>query len=127
MVKVLLVARNEEQRTNYMRLSPLQKYILRACYSRQPKVSRSGFVKFYEQQKKRPKKDDIINIITKSLESLIDKQLMVGFGERTTHKWYTKEVRLTPKGRKLSRKLLGEQQALPFMKKTKTKNQNTKS
>ncbi len=97
-----------------MRLSPLQKYILRACYSRQPKVNRLGFGRFYETQKHKPKKDDIVNIITKSLESLIDKELMVGYGVRTPHKWYIKEVRLLSKGRKLTRQLLGEQQALPF-------------
>ncbi|MFH1866649.1 MAG: hypothetical protein ABIJ81_01030 [Patescibacteria group bacterium] len=97
-----------------MRLSPLQKYILRTCYSRQPKLSRNGFARFYDAQKKKPKKDDIVNIITNSLESLIDKELMVGYGVRTPHKWYIKEVKLTPKGRKVTRKLLGEQQSLPF-------------
>lgn len=97
-----------------MRLSPLQKYILRACYSKDPKVSRVGFQKFYDRQKVKPKKDDIVNIITKSLESLIDKELLVGYGVITSHKWYIKEVKLTLKGRKLTRKLLGEQQVLLF-------------
>ncbi len=109
-----------------MRLSPLQKYILRTCYSRSPKVSRLDFARFYESHKQKPKKDDIVNIITKSLESLIDKELMVGYGVRTPHKWYIKEVRLLPKGRRLARKLLGEQQALPFITKSKLKNQNVK-
>ena len=109
-----------------MRLSPLQKFILRLCYSRQPKVSRNGFAKYYEGKKTKPSKSDIVNIITKSLESLIDKGLMVGFGERTTHKWYIKEVKLTAKGRKLAKKLLGEQQALPLKLKSKIKNQNAK-
>ena len=97
-----------------MRLSLLQKYVLRTCYSKLPKTSRNGFARFYESQKTKPKKEDMVNIITKSLESLIDKQLVVGFGERTTHKWYIKEVKLTAKGRKLTKKLLGEQQKLPF-------------
>ncbi|MFH1111589.1 MAG: hypothetical protein V1712_00775 [Patescibacteria group bacterium] len=109
-----------------MRLSPLQKYILRLCYSRQPKVSRNGFVRFYEQRKKKPKVDDIMNIITKSLESLIDKELMTGYGVRTSHKWYIKEVKLTLKGRKLTRKLLGEQQTLPFKINSKFKMKNVK-
>ncbi|KKU38812.1 MAG: hypothetical protein UX54_C0030G0008 [Parcubacteria group bacterium GW2011_GWA2_46_39] len=109
-----------------MRLSPLQKFILRLCYSRQPKISRKGFIKFYEKQKKKPSKDDIVNIITKSMESLIDKELMVGFGERTSKKWYIKEVKLTAKGRRQAKKLLGEQQALPLKLKSKIKNQNAK-
>ncbi len=40
--------------------------------------------------------------------------MMVGYGVRTPKKWYIKEVKLTPIGRRLARKLLGEQQALPF-------------
>ncbi len=98
-----------------MRLSPLQKYILRSCYLAQTKVvGRTGFVRFYDSQKQKPKSGDVVNIITKSLESLIDKGLMVGYGVRTPQKWYIKEVRLMPTGRKLARKLLGEQQKLPF-------------
>ncbi len=95
-----------------MRLSTLQKYILRLCYTNDIKlVPRLGFIKFYDSESKPA---DLINIITKSLESLIDKELMMGYGVRTPHKWYIKEVKLTLKGRKLTRKLLGEQQALPF-------------
>lgn len=98
-----------------MRLSPLQKYILRSCYFTPPRaVARGGFAKFYDQQKTKPKVDDLVNIITKSLESLIDKGLMVGYGVRTPKKWYIKEVKLMPAGRKVARKLLGEQQSFPF-------------
>lgn len=106
-----------------MRLSPLQKYIMRACYFTPPRqLTRAGFAKFYESQKNKPKAGDIVNIITKSLESLIDKEFIIGYGVRTPHKWYIKEVKLTPKGRKLARKLLGEQQVLPFkLSKSKSK------
>jgi len=98
-----------------MRLSPLQKYILRNCYLTPPmKLGRSGFVRFYNGAVKKPKTADVVNIITKSLESLIDKELMTGYGVRTPHKWYIKEVKLTSKGRKTARRLLGEQQVLPF-------------
>ena len=98
-----------------MRLSPLQKYILKTCYTYLAKVvGRAGFAKFYETQKLKPKADDVVNIITKSLESLIDKGLMVGYGVRTPEKWYIKEVRLLPQGRRTARKLLGEQQSLPL-------------
>jgi hypothetical protein len=96
-----------------MRLSPLQKHILRACFITPPRaVSRGGFAKFYDKQKTRPK--DVVDIITRSLESLIDKGFMVGYGVRTPQKWYIKEVKLMPAGRKVARKLLGEQQALPL-------------
>ena len=108
-----------------MRLSPLQKYILKVCYTSSAKVvGRGGFVRFYEAQKQKPKSQDLVNIITKSLESLVDKGLMVGYGVRTREKWYIKEVRLLPGGRRIARKLLGEQQALPLRLKKQKANNN---
>ena len=108
------MAKNQEPVAS-MRLSLLQKFILRACYLTPPRaVGRGGFAKFYEMQKVKPKPGDVVNIITKSLESLIDRGMMVGYGVRTQEKWYIKEVKLTPVGRKVARKLLGEQVQLPF-------------
>lgn len=108
------------------RLSPLQKYILRNCYLTPPtKLGRVGFAKFYNGAARKPKVADMVNIITKSLESLIDKELMTGYGVRTSHKWYIKEVKLTAKGRKIARKLLGEQQVLP-LKLRKLKSQQSR-
>ncbi len=58
--------------------------------------------------------------VTKSLERLIDKGLLIGYGRRTPKKWFIDEVILTPKGRKETKKLLGKQQKLPFtLKKSK--------
>lgn len=103
-----------------MRLSPLQKYILRSCYVSPPRaVARGGFARFYERQEKKPKGTDVVNIVTKSLESLIDKGFMVGYGVRTPQKWFIREVKLSPRGRKVARKLLGEQQTLPLKLKSK--------
>ncbi|MBI4092459.1 MAG: hypothetical protein HY420_00885 [Candidatus Kerfeldbacteria bacterium] len=62
---------------------------------------------------------NIQDVVTKSLESLIDKGLMVGYGRRTPKKWFIDEIRLTPSGRKLARKFLGEQLALPLNKSRK--------
>ena len=85
------------------------------------RIGRGGFAKFYNGAAKKPKVADMVNIVTRSLESLIDKELMTGYGVRTPHKWYIKEVKLTPKGRKQARRLLGEQQVLP-LKLSKSKN-----
>ena len=105
-----------------MRLSNLQKYILLySLTSLRNNVQRGGLVKFYDQFKKKPKKDDMQNIITKSLERLIDKGLLIGHGVRTKHKWYIKEIRLTPIGKRSAKKLLGEQQKLPFKNNKKIK------
>jgi DNA-binding MarR family transcriptional regulator len=96
----------------YMRLSPLQKHILSVCYSNKGKVPRAPFHKFYEGREARPK--DLVDTVTKALERLIDKGLLTGLGVRTPKKLYIKEVRLTPLGRKLAKKLQGEQQKLPL-------------
>lgn len=97
-----------------MRLSALQKYVLRVCSSRGGRSGREPFYEFYRGVKEPPKHDDQVNAVTKALERLIDRELMVGSGTRTPHKWYVREVRLTPKGRKIARELLGKQQALPL-------------
>ncbi|MFH1367277.1 MAG: hypothetical protein ABIH38_04835 [Patescibacteria group bacterium] len=103
-----------------MNISKLQKYILITVYSnRGQKISRKGFERFYNSSKKKPKKDDIQNIITKSSERLIDKELLIGYGRRTPHKWFIDEISLTGKGKKTARKCFGEQQTLPFKKRKK--------
>ncbi|MFH1610618.1 MAG: hypothetical protein ABIA91_01895 [Patescibacteria group bacterium] len=55
-------------------------------------------------------------IITKSIERLIDKELLVGFGERTKYKWFIKDIKITKFGKKEAKKLLGEQLKLKFKK-----------
>ena len=103
-----------------MRLSSLQKYILINSFGQRGFiVSKKNLSAFYKNKKTKPKQRDITGIITKSVERLIDKELMVGVGVRTPHKWFIKEVRLTSKGRKIARELLGKQQQLPFNKKRK--------
>jgi len=98
-----------------MRFSRLQQYILlRALLKPMQKVDREGFLNFYKKQTRPPKPFLQIKIVSKSLEGLIDKEMLVGYGVRTPHKWFIKEVRLTNKGRAAAQKLLGEQMALPF-------------
>ena len=114
-----------------MRLSTLQKFILTECYSRKGRVKKNILLGFYDKRRYDlcnsrdrisgieqllPSAKDQVDIITKSVESLIDKGLMVGYGVRTPKKWYIEEIRLMPKGRKIARRLLGEQQLLPFSK-----------
>lgn len=99
-----------------MKISKLQKYILKYAYSVKAKrLSRRGFEKYYTATQKPPKKADIQNIITKSLERLIDKEMLTGYGRRTPHKWFIDEISLTIRGRKEARKLFGQQQILPFI------------
>ncbi|MBT5338374.1 hypothetical protein HN858_00505 [Candidatus Falkowbacteria bacterium] len=95
-----------------MRLSVLQKHILSRCYnSRRAKIDRNVFLSFYQKQG-RAKKELQVKVITGSIESLIDKELMIGYGVRTSHKWFIKQVSLTNKGKKQAKKLIGEQLSL---------------
>lgn len=95
-----------------MRLSLLSRYMLNVCYQAKGKVGRKPFHAFYEGKEARPK--DVVDTVTKTLERLIDKGLLTGLGVRTPKKWYIKEVRLTPLGRRVAKKLQGEQQRLPL-------------
>jgi hypothetical protein len=94
-----------------MYLSSLQKYILQQCYFQKPKkCCKKKLVDFYQADLVSHKQ----GIITRSIERLINKELLIGYGVRTPHKWYIKEIRLTPKGRRLAKTLLGQQQRLPL-------------
>lgn len=100
-----------------MRLSALQKFILLEVYgTRPPQCLRKGFERFYVRSSRKISKDEIQNSITKSLERLIDKGLLIGYGRRTPRKWFIDSVKLTPVGRRQTRKLQGEQQSFPFFK-----------
>ena len=95
-----------------MRLSALQRHILRESYQSKSKlVPRSMFRSFY---RKHSPSEDFSDSVTRSLERLIDKGLLIGFGRRTPQKWFIESVRLTPLGRKIGKQTLGQQQQLPL-------------
>jgi len=97
--------------------SDLQKYILLKAYEEGKKFGRDKLLVFYNMRKVGVKREDRVNIITKSLERLIDREFLTGYGTRTPHKWFIKEIKLTKKGEKEAKRLLGEQQSLPFKNK----------
>ena len=102
-----------------MRLSDLQKYILLECFnSKTGKIGRMQLIKFYNTLKsvRRPAKNLMTKIVTKSIERLIDKELLIGFGERTKYKWFIRDIRITREGRKIAKILQGEQMELPLKK-----------
>ncbi len=93
-----------------MFFSPLQKYILRECYgSKGRRIDRKLFVNFYAK-KSLIKRDLQAKIITKSIERLIDREMLIGFGVRTAKKWFIKEVKMVESGRKKWRKYLKRKQ-----------------
>jgi len=97
-----------------MRLSELQKYILKECYRKLgERVDRTPLIRFY-QGDSRAKVELRTKIITQSIESLIDRELLFGFGMRTPHKWYIREIILTTKGKKIAKLLTDRQLRLPL-------------
>ncbi|MCX6785738.1 MAG: hypothetical protein NTZ18_02725 [Candidatus Komeilibacteria bacterium] len=99
-----------------MKLSTLQKHILRESYGQAGKILRSRFDKFYSTQKTAPAKDEQIKIISRSIDRLINKGLLVGYGEKTRYKWFIREIKLTSAGRRSAKKLQGEQTKFIFKK-----------
>jgi hypothetical protein len=97
-----------------MHLSKLQKYILLQSFDSKNKLDRKVLLGFYSAYKKKPNRDIMVNSITSSLERLIKKGLIVGFGELTKEKTFIHKIRLTTLGRKMAKKFLGEQKKLPL-------------
>jgi len=98
-----------------MKISNLQKFILKQCLnSRGGKITKAAIYQFYSNKKNKPKTKDLINIVTKSIERLINRELVIGFGRRTAHKWFIDEVKITPHGKKFSHRHFGFQQKLPL-------------
>jgi hypothetical protein len=90
-----------------MRLSKLQKYILEKCYNYKSSLP-ADFYDFYgEKTKKRKLIQDIIH---KSLDSLVGKDLFAATGKKTARKWFIHKVKLTNLGRKIAVKLINNRQ-----------------
>lgn len=107
-----------------MRLSMLQKFILKQCLAgRRSTVSKKALETFYSSKKIRKK--SILTDIAKSIERLIAKDMIIGIGRKTSHKWIFQEIELTSLGRRVARGLLGKQQKLPFQGSLKRKNIKT--
>ncbi len=105
-----------------MRVSGLQRFSLIECYNRRTsRLPRAAIGAFYRAMPRQP--IDTQDVITKSLERLIDKGLLIGYGRRTPKKWFIDEIKLTPAGRRFARKLLGEQLSLPLRKQHRVRRQ----
>jgi hypothetical protein len=95
-----------------MSLSGLQKYALRTAYRyARPRVPRAALQGFYA--KNEPPRN-AAEILGRSIERMIERGLMVGFGRRTAEKWFIETIQLTPQGRRIARDLLGRQAQLPL-------------
>lgn len=98
-----------------MVFSGLQRYILlQAVTSPGRALSRGSLAQYYATAKRRPKPRALANVIARSLDRLIGRGLLVGHGRKTSRKWFIQTVKLTPRGRGMARRFLGQQQSLPL-------------
>lgn len=104
-----------------MRLSLLQKYILMECLTADEKILRGKFREYYlpsrqagKNEKNKPKLKDQADIVNKSINKLIDKGLLVGFGKRTAEKWFFTFVKLTPQGKRKAMEIFKSRQQKLF-------------
>jgi hypothetical protein len=96
-----------------MRFSLLQKYILLTCLAHGGRLDRDSILDFYRKNQT-VRATLHAKIITASIERLIEKEMLIGYGVRTPKKWFIKKIKLTVKGKKEAKKLQGEQMSLPF-------------
>jgi len=82
-----------------MPLSKLQHYILEECVVRGGSISRRILDSNYPASRSRARGENFKKIITQSIERLIDRGLLVGYGMKTKEKLFIDRVRLTPSGR----------------------------
>lgn len=101
-----------------MLLSKLQQYILEECLNRGGQCQRHIFdincaIKHSHAQSENYKK-----IVTQSIERLIERGMVVGYGLKTREKLFIEKVKLTPTGKRAVYEFRAARQArLPLTKK----------
>ena len=96
-----------------MRLSALQKYILKKCLEgKNFRISKKVIENYYQLKNIDPK--NVMGDITKSVDRLIRRDLVAGIGKKTAHKWIIQEIVLTQRGKALAKEFLGIQQKFPL-------------
>ena len=94
-----------------MRLSPLQKYILKTCGANNGQGKKDDFYDFYSISELDKHKKTIQDTIHKCLETLVAKDMMVAYGKKTAQKWFIDKVRLTNSGKQAAKEIQKTRQA----------------
>lgn len=94
-----------------MRLSPLQKYILKTCGADNGTGKKEDFYGFYNTAEFSKNKKIIQDTIHKCLESLVARDLAVAYGKKTAQKWFIEKIRLTGQGRQAVKDIIKKRQA----------------
>jgi hypothetical protein len=101
-------------------LSRLQQYILEECVGRGGSISRRVLDSNYQASRSRARGENFKKIITQSIERLITRGLIVGYGIKTKEKLFIEKIKLTAEGRSQAQRWRESRQArLPLHKYTK--------
>ena len=93
-------------------VSQLQQYIVRQLLRKGSSHPRQ-FVQYYQSVSKKPSRDDQLTIIARSIDRLIERGYLIGWGRKTKEKWFVEKVKLTPQGSAYAKKI--RLQPLPFI------------
>ncbi|MBI1961667.1 MAG: hypothetical protein HYS45_03120 [Parcubacteria group bacterium] len=98
-------------------LSKLQQFILEACVEGGGSVSRSVIDKSRDKSSSKAHQEHYKRIITASIERLIDRGHLVGYGTKTQQKLFITKIKLTLAGRKAALEYRKKrQQKLPYVR-----------
>lgn len=97
-----------------MRLGTVQRRVLVRVFDLGGRLSRRVLEVWYTGEARSLTRKDRVDTLTKTLERLIKAGLLSAVCVRTAEKWFIKEVRLTPQGRRAAIRLRGAQQRLPL-------------
>lgn len=81
-------------------LSYIQQFILEECFEQKGNCSRALIDKNYSASKSKASEENFKKIITQSIERLIDRGLIVGYGMKTKEKLFITKIRLTSSGKR---------------------------
>lgn len=83
-----------------MRLSKLQKNILEFIYtSKKEFAARKDLYRFYPLEEIKKNFINIQSVLQKSIENLIEKEYVTGYGYKTAQKWFVQKIKLTRSGK----------------------------
>lgn len=98
-------------------LSTLQQFILEACMEEGGAVSLNSVRKSRPQSTSKAHKEHFGRIITQSIDRLIARGLLTGYGVKTREKFFITRITLTPLGRRAaSTARKKKQQTLPYVR-----------
>lgn len=94
-----------------MRLSKLQEYILsKALEGKNGRAPKGDFYHFYPRESWQKNKKNIQDTIHKSIESLVEKDLLIAHGRKTAQKWFINRVKLTNSGKRVIKEVIKKKQ-----------------